>query len=265
LNHENLGFAAGCNPGIGKALEDGCQYILLLNNDCLVNDVQFLDKAVNFAEATPDCGVVGGKILCWPETTRIWSTGGYITRFSREAYIGQGEVDKGQYEQVAERSFVSGALMLIKREVIARIGMLPDVYFFGKEDWEYSARVIQAGFRIFYNPHVTIYHRGSHSHAPTDSTYVYNGTLSKILYTKRQHSRLFFLIWISMYWFYLKVLFFAKFCLRQATYLQGVNPVAMRRTMLQAVRDSSRIPVITREVLEKFRRSHSQPGIHEQS
>src|SRR5216684_3242121 len=88
LNGENLGFAAGCNRGIAMALQEGCHYILLLNNDCVVSDARFLEKAVRFAEATPRCGIVGGKILFWPETRRIWSTGGYITRLGRETYIG---------------------------------------------------------------------------------------------------------------------------------------------------------------------------------
>jgi GT2 family glycosyltransferase len=258
FNEDNLGFSAGCNRGIEVAMREECGYILLLNNDCIVRDPQFLDKAMTFAQATPDCGIVGGKILLWPDTDRIWSTGGYLTFWGAEKYIGLGEIDRGQYQQVEERKFISGALMLIKREVLDVVGMLPEVYFFGKEDWEYSTRTLKAGFKLFYCPDFTIYHEGSHSHRPTEPFYIYNSTLSKILYKKRNHGRLYFKVWMLSYSFYLKILFKPIFWARRRTYLRGIETSSLRKPMLIAMEDAPHTEAITLVLLNRFRERYRQ-------
>lgn len=256
FNEANLGFAAGCNQGIRKALDEGCDYILLLNNDCIVFDKDFLYHGIKVAEADSRCGIVGGKILFWPDTKRIWSTGGYITFWSGEKHIGYGEIDKGQYDKIAERCFISGALMLIKREVIDQIGLLPEVYFFGKEEWEFSTRARKAKFKLLYHPEFSVYHEASNSHEWTDPTYVYNGTISKILYKKRNLSRILFKFWFLIYRVYLKFFFSIKYRLQRKNYLQGVPPEVLHRVMLDAVRDALHIEKITEETLINYRKLH---------
>jgi GT2 family glycosyltransferase len=252
-NKNNLGFSAGCNRGIAQALNDRCTYVLLINNDCIVMDPEFLNPAIALAEKADIYGVIGGKILCWPDTKRIWSTGGYISRWGTEKYIGYTELDYGQYDAIEERRFISGALMLIKRSVIERIGMLPEQYFFGKEDWEYSSRAIKAGFTLLYCPAFNLCHEASHSHSPTDPTYIYNGTLSKILYKRRNDHPLFFWLWLSMYSIYVTLFFKIRYALLGSSYQQGVEPVTIRRAMMAAIRDCLRVQAITREMLERFR------------
>jgi GT2 family glycosyltransferase len=256
LNGENLGFSRGCNRGIIEALKDDCDYVLLLNNDCIVRDVAFLERGVEFAEAHPDCGIEGGKILFWPEAERIWSTGGYIKLFGAEKHIAHGEMDKGQYETVCERKFISGAFMFIKRKVLEKLGPLPEEYFFGKEEWEYSIRAIKAGFKLYYNPAFTIYHEASHSHCWTDPMYIYISTLSKILYKKRNHSWSFFLLWVSLYRLYVNVLFPIKYHSRKNIYVKGVEPKAIRLAMRRALIDSENISTISRSMGENFRREY---------
>lgn len=256
LNEKNLGFAAGCNRGIERALSEGCDYVLLLNNDTIVYDRDFLLHAVELAESDPRCGIVGGKILFWPDTTRIWSTGGYITFLGGEVHIGHGEIDRGQYDQVRERRFISGALMLIKREVIEAIGLLPEVYFFGKEEWEFSTRALRAGFKLLYNPKFSVYHEASNSHEWTDPTYVYNGTLSKIIYKRRNFSRMQYMIWYLLHTAYLRVLFPIKYFLQRKRYLQGVPPKVIRQAMLVALADARKVDRITGEMLDEFRKKY---------
>jgi GT2 family glycosyltransferase len=253
LNPENLGFASGCNKGIAQALADGCEYLLLLNNDCIICDPGFLDKAVEFAESRPECGIEGGKILFWPETDRIWSTGGYVKALGAEKYIGYSELDVGQYEVVSEREFISGAFMLIKREVARTIGLLPEAYFFGKEDLEYPVRAARAGFKVLYNPEVTIYHEASHSHSITDPTYVYNGALSHILFRKRNYGRVYFRFWFLLYALYLRFLFSIKFRVQRSRYLKGIEPSVIRGAMLCALEDSKGTSAISGAMLEAFR------------
>jgi len=253
LNSENLGFASGCNKGIAQALADGCEYFLLVNNDCIISDPRFLDKAVEFAESRPECGIEGGKILFWPATDRIWSTGGYVKLVGAEKHVGHNELDGGQYQVVSERKFISGAFMLIKREVVAAIGLLPEAYFFGKEEWEYSLRAARAGFKVLYNPEVTIYHEASHSHSWSDPTYVYNGTLSHILFRKRNNSRIRFRFWFLLHELYLRFFFLIKFRLQRNRYVKGIEPGVIREAMLCALEDSRETSIVTGATLEAFR------------
>lgn len=252
-NGENLGFAAGCNPGIRRALDEKCDYVLLLNNDCIVYDEAFLTKAVTFAEQHPNCGIQGGRILFWPDTTRIWSTGGYISFWSGEVHLGHGQLDTPRYHSVQERSFISGALMFIKAEVIAAIGLLPDVYFFGKEEWEFSSRAKATGFKLYYNPDFSVYHEASDSHDWVDPVYVYNGTLSKILFKKRNLSKLAFWIWHLAFSFYLRVAFPLRFWIWRNRYVKGIHPRLIQSAMIKAQIDSRKTEKVTRESLDQFR------------
>jgi GT2 family glycosyltransferase len=259
-NAANLGFAAGCNVGIRRALEDGCDYVLLLNNDCVVIEKDFLTPAIALAESDPNCGIVGGKILFWPDTTTIWSTGGFIRFWGDEKHLGHGEKDRGQFERVSPRRFISGALMLIKRAVLERVGLLPDAYFFGKEEWEFSTRTVHAGFTLLYHPGFRIAHEASNSHDGRDPTYVYNGTLSKILYKRRNLPPAAFALWRITFGTYLHAVLPLRFRLQPQIFLQCLPPAVIRDAALTAFHDESRIGRVTLELLEDFRRTHPPPA-----
>lgn len=252
-NEANLGFAAGCNRGIQVAMRDGCDPILLLNNDCIVPVNNGFEHAINLLLNRSDAGIIGGKIMFWPDSSIIWSTGGYIKALGGEKHIGHGEVDVNQYSNVEERSFISGALMLVKRRVFETIGLLPDVYFFGKEEWEFSTKTIKAGYKLLYCPDFIVFHEASHSHDWKDPAYIYNGTLSKILYKKRNHGKMFFLLWVSMYALYLRLFFYLMARLRSGKMLRGVRTSEIRRAMLAALNDYKGIKKIDETVLDNFR------------
>jgi len=254
FNEANLGFAAGCNRGIKKAIDEGADYILLLNNDCIVFKNDFLNKAIVLAESDKKIGILGGKILFWPEKNRIWSTGGYISFWFSEKHIGYNKIDKGQYDIIADRQFISGALMLVKRNVFKKIGLLPEAYFFGKEEWEFSALAIKSGYRLIYCPDFSIYHEASNSHDWTDPTYVYNGALSKIIFKKRNFSKFKYFLWYTLYKVYVKYLFNIKYYFQKSKYLQGIPAETIRQAMLFAVNDAPSTEKITENMLSKFRR-----------
>jgi GT2 family glycosyltransferase len=252
-NPENVGFSAGCNPGIRRALADGCDYVLLLNNDCVVVDPGFLEPMVTLAESDAGIGLVGGKIVFWPETSRLWSTGGTLDFWGGERHTGHRELDRGQHDRVAPREFISGALMLIRRAVVERIGELPEAYFFGKEEWEYSTRARRAGFRLRYQPAARIAHEASNSTDAADLVYVYNGTLSKILYKRRNLPRWAFALWDACYACYLYAFFPLKYALLRREYLAGQAPGALRRVMAEAWRDAHGLEQVTVKTLAAFR------------
>lgn len=196
FNESNLGFARGCNVGIRAALEDcECAYVLLINNDATLA-THGLEKAVETAEANKKIGLVGGKILHSPESKIIWYAGGYINRWRGQAITrGSHEVDRGQYDELCDVGFVTGGLMLIKKEVLKQVGLLPEEYFFGVEEWDYSLATRKAGFRLCYVPSFIAFHKGDGSHWNYDPKYVYNSYRNKLIFQQKYLPKWLFPIW----------------------------------------------------------------------
>ena len=251
-NGSNLGFAAGCNRAIERALADGCDYVLLINNDCIVSAPAFLESMVALAESDPRVGIVGGKLLRWPERDVIWGTGGWLY-WAGERYVGFDEPDRGQYERVAERGFISGALMLIRREVLERAGLLPEEYFFGHEDWEYSVRVARLSYRLMYQPKAVVCHAAQSSHAPARPYYLFNDVLSKILFKKRTLSPPSYRLWIATYAAYVHLLLPVLLRLLPGRYRTPDDRYSLHRILQAAVAEASTLERVAPETLERFR------------
>lgn len=75
------------------------------------------------------------------------------------SHQGVDEVDRGQHDQIMETEFVSGCAMLIKKAVLARIGLLDERYFLYYEDADFCQRARQAGFKIVFVPQAKIWHK----------------------------------------------------------------------------------------------------------
>jgi GT2 family glycosyltransferase len=75
---------------------------------------------------------------------------------------------------------------LITRKTIEEIGFIPEAYFFGYEEYEYSVRTLKAGLRIVYSPRFQCVHGDGSSHDPGHPVLmVYNLTLNKFIYARR--------------------------------------------------------------------------------
>ena len=98
--------------------------------------------------------------------------------------------------------FIIGALMLIKRQVLERVGLLPEEYFFGVEDLDYSLTVHKKGYKLYYAPRFIAYHLGGGSQATWELKYVYNGYRGKLILLQKHLPIGLFPIWkilLSMY------------------------------------------------------------------
>lgn len=206
-NGRNLGFSRGCNVGLRRALRDPeCEYTILVNNDATVAP-DGLTAAVQFAEANPDVGLVTGKILRGREEPIFWYAGGEIDLWRGQAKtIGFGETDRGQYDSIRDVSFATGALMLIRRPVLEKVGLLPEEYFFGVEEWDYSLMVANAGFRVVYVPKLLAFHPGDGSHWNYDPRFVYNYYRNKLIFQQKYLNPIAFYIWKLAFRLYGKLL-----------------------------------------------------------
>jgi GT2 family glycosyltransferase len=206
FNEANLGFARGCNRGIQVALEDAdCAYVLLLNNDMEV-EPDFLEPAVAVAEADAGVGLVTGKILFGDRRDVIWSAGGYIHRFRVQGISSAwNQLDDGRWDAVVETSWASGAMLLIPRATVERVGLLPEEYFFGVEEWDYSTAVKKAGMKIMYVPDFKGYHYpGGSYQAGHPVLIVYNGVRNKLIYAQKHLSTPAWFVWKLMFRGYLR-------------------------------------------------------------
>lgn len=158
-SEKNLGFAGGNNLGIKYALDHNAYYIMLLNNDTLV-EMDFLDNMLNSFNKDDRIGLVGCKIMYYPEKNIIWYGGGYIDWFKFiGAHYEMRQVDRGQCDKEKEIDFMTGCCMLIKKEVFEKIGLLPEDYFMYFEDVDFCMKVKNAKYKIWYNPKAVIYHK----------------------------------------------------------------------------------------------------------
>jgi GT2 family glycosyltransferase len=170
---ENRGFAAGNNVGIGYALNHGAEYVLLLNNDTIV-DSEFLTHMVSVGESDDRIGIVGPKIYNLGGPDVLQSVGATLSLWTgRGRLLGAGERDCGQRNAARDVDWVSGAAIMIKRAVLQTVGVLDERFFLTYEETDLCHRAKAQGFRITVAPDARVWHKGGAStHQPTAEFYL---------------------------------------------------------------------------------------------
>lgn len=160
---ENLGFAAGNNRGIEVALSDGCEYVMLLNNDTVI-DPNMIETLVSRADSNT---VVVPKMYYFDVEGRkdiLWYAGGILKYKSSDGiHIGGRQEDSKQYSVEREVTFATGCCMMIHRTILEKVGLLREEYFMYCEDTDYSIRLNKSNVRILYVPNAKLWHKVSSS------------------------------------------------------------------------------------------------------
>lgn len=155
----NFGYAGGNNVGLRYALERGADYVLLLNEDTIV-DGPFIQRLVEVAEARPEVGFLGPLVYHHNEPAVIQSAGGVITAGWQIFHRGQNEPDHGQYREPYQADWVTGCAILMRSAVVRRIGMLDPAFFIYSEEVDWCVRARRAGFTGLVVPASRIWHKG---------------------------------------------------------------------------------------------------------
>lgn len=129
----NLGFAAGCNIGIKRALDMGADYVWLLNNDAIARP-DTLDRLLT--KMTPGVGAVGSVILNADNSVQVWG-GGYL-RIGRSLVLRS----RGDF------TWLSACSLLITREALEATGGFDEGFFMYWEDVDLSFRIKDAGLDL---------------------------------------------------------------------------------------------------------------------
>lgn len=167
----NTGFSGGYNIGIKEALKHDNEFILIINNDTLV-DPDMIKNLLEVLESKTEIGVTTPKIYFAkghefhkdrykPEELGkvFWFAGGH-TDWANVMSIHRGidEVDHGQYDKIEPTDFATGCCMLFKKEVLEKVGLLDDRFFLYYEDADLNERIKRAGYKIYYVPTAVLVH-----------------------------------------------------------------------------------------------------------
>lgn len=173
----NAGYARGNNEGIRYSLARGADYVLLLNNDVIV-EKDFLEPLIFAAEKDPLAGVLTGKAYLDDSHGRRYTTGGRFSPWRCNI----APLLQRHAEIPRTVNAVSGCFLLVRREVFETVGLLNEDFFLYFEDLEFSRRVAKR-YSLLYVPASVIQHKsgagvGWRSYSPT---YLFHSTRSRFL------------------------------------------------------------------------------------
>lgn len=182
---QNLGFAGGNNLGIKEAKG---KYILLINNDTYFKEFN-IDSLIERLESSDKIGIVCPKLRFAWGCNPIQFTGytPLSTITVRNQAIGFGEDDHGQYDIATPTPYAHGAAMLIKREAIKKVGLMPECFFLYYEEIDWSMMFTRAGYEIWYDPACTVYHKESQTTGQNSPLRTYYITRNRLLLVKRNY------------------------------------------------------------------------------
>lgn len=196
---QNLGFAQGVNIGIQEGQKIDVDYFLLLNSDTTV-PTDFLTTLIKFANTHKEYSLISPKIYFSPgyefhkekykkeeRGKVIWYAGGMLDWQNMYAsHRGVDEVDKEQYDKDTVTDFATGCCMLMRKEVVEKIGLFDKNYFAYFEDVDYSQKAKQAEFRIGFTPNSFLWHKNaSSSGKPGSPIHVYLQTRNRFYFGQK--------------------------------------------------------------------------------
>lgn len=156
----NIGFAAANNVGMRRALADGCDWVLLLNNDTVAAP-DFLETLLR---ETPAGAVSCPKMLFLNPPDEIWFAGGELDRATGKVkHLGGHEKDGPAFAEKKQVSFITFCCVLLPRPVIEQVGFLDETLFMYCEDVDYCIRLADAGVPLWFLPDAKIWHKAGGS------------------------------------------------------------------------------------------------------
>lgn len=192
VNDTNRGVAGGRNVGMRLAMERGARWMLLLDNDTVV-DPGLVRELVALGDADPRVGILGAKIYFEGEGNVLWGIGGGMDlRRCHFDIRGFGEEDRGQYDVACEVPYVMGCAQMVRRRVIDAVGYMDEgfVTYFA-EDTDLCLRAKAAGLKSIVAPRAIVWHkvaRGAAGSRTTgnDNFYILKGR--NLIYFMRKHA-----------------------------------------------------------------------------
>jgi len=170
---ENLGFARGTNVGLSRSKGD---FVLLLNPDTILfpNTLPYM---INFLKSHKEAGAVGCKEIgaegeskrygSPQHMPRIWTEPfeafGLSYRFPDNRIFGFQKMGYWHHNRLSKVEVLGGFCLMIKREVIEKIGFMDEEFWMYGDDYDYCNRIREAGYHLYYLPRCQVIHLGQKS------------------------------------------------------------------------------------------------------
>lgn len=198
-NKENMGFAGGNNVGIKAATG---KFYFLVNNDTEFTD-GLIEGLLNIFRQYPDAGIASPKFHYFFQKGTIEYAGyhGVDILTGRNSMIGCREKDQGQYDEVKETNYAHGGAMMISREALEKVGLMPEVYFLYYEEFDWCEMFKRKGYKVYYQYKSLIYHKESMTTGKNSPLKTYFITRNRLLFMRRNISlprRLIFMAYFSL-------------------------------------------------------------------
>jgi len=177
---KNLGFAEGNNIGMRYALQQGFDYIFLLNQDTEVTP-DWLQPLVNLMVSDEQIGAVQPKLYLWPDKDKFNTVGNRIHFLGFGYSEASGIEDQNQYKSIREINYPSGAGVLLRCSALEKVGLFNEDMFMYLEDLDLGWRLWLAGYKCLFQPTSMIYHK-----------YEFNRSMKQVFWFER--NRLFNLL-----------------------------------------------------------------------
>lgn len=172
-NNDNRGFACANNQAVRESRGD---FVLLLNPDTEIFD-NSLGKLAAWMRVNPEAGIASGMVLNSDRTLQrtirrfpaIFSQALIMLKL-HHVFPGIPSLTRYfardfDYTKEQEVDQVIGAFFCIRRSVIEKIGLMDEHFFLWYEEVDYCKRAVEAGFKVFYTPSVSVIHHGGESFA----------------------------------------------------------------------------------------------------
>ena len=187
-NVENYGVAKGNNQGIKLAFADDCDFVLLLNNDLKFDQAFLLKEMVNYAVEKKE-DILIPKILFYG-TRKIWMAGGEFIHYKGTSRsVGRTDDDCDLYNNPGYFNCAPTCFILISRTIFENIGFMDENYFVYYDDNDFLMRAKIKGFKIYYLPHLEVFHKVSFSTGGHESLFsIYYLNRNRIYFIKKHYS-----------------------------------------------------------------------------
>lgn len=201
VNGKNLGFAEGNNIAIKRAICKGTDYILLLNNDTVVES-EFLGKLVLAAETNQKIGIVGPTVYHYNDPKEIQSNGGKINWY-KGTVTNRTKIENDKIFNSRKVDFIMGCALLAKGKLFNEIGYLNKNYFAYWEETDWCVRAQRANYDIMYIPKSKIWHKGESSSKKISEFYEYHVTRNRFWFMKQNATNIQYFCFMIYYFGYL--------------------------------------------------------------
>jgi GT2 family glycosyltransferase len=196
---DNRGYAGNNNAGITVALQQGADWVFILNEDTVLAP-NCIEKLISVGENDPDIAILGPMVYHYDEPEFIQTAGGMFDKNLNSWHLAQNELDTGKFLQPHPVDWISGCAIMLRGKPIYEEGMIDERFFYYVEETEWCYRMKKAGWKIIHVPEAKIWHKGVQRDYKPKPSVTYYATRNRLLMLSKHHAPL--RAWIAT-WVYI--------------------------------------------------------------